>query len=64
MYRSSGDYIEQGELLGTISDPYGSRSVPVVARKTGFIVGHTNTPVVAHGDPLFHIGYEYEELRP
>ncbi len=64
MYRSSGDYIEHGELLGTISDPYGSRSVPVVAKRTGFIVGHTNTPVVAHGDPLFHVGYEYEELRP
>lgn len=63
MQRKSGDYIEQGELLGTISDPYGSRSVPVIAKKTGFIVGHTNTPVVAHGDPLFHIGYEYDELR-
>ena len=64
MVRKAGDYVEQGELLGFISDPYGSRSVEVTARKPGFIVGHNNTPVVAHGDPLFHVGYEFEKLEP
>jgi hypothetical protein len=54
----SGDYVMKGELLGTISGPYGRFEVKVNAKKTGMIYGHNNRPVVSQGDALFHIGYE------
>ncbi len=58
----SGDFVEKGEILGRISDPFGSKGMNVKSMKTGYIVGHTNTPVVSHGDALFHIGHKYVEL--
>ncbi|MFT4600810.1 MAG: putative deacylase [Arenicella sp.] len=54
----SGDYIMKGEILGTISGPYGRFEIKVKATKTGMIYGHNNRPVVSQGDALFHIGYE------
>ncbi len=54
----SGDYVMKGELLGTISGPYGHFVVKVLAKKTGMIYGHNNQPIVSQGDALFHIGYE------
>lgn len=54
----SGDYVMKGEVLGTISGPYGHFEVKVVAKKTGMIYGHNNQPVISQGDALFHIGYE------
>jgi predicted deacylase len=60
--KSSGDFVEKGEVLGRINDPFGTRAVDVKSTKTGYIVGHTNTPVVSHGDALFHVGYKYTEL--
>ncbi len=55
--KSSGSLIRKGEPLGTISDPYGARKVVVLAPREGYIIGHTNAPVVSQGDALFHIGY-------
>jgi len=54
----SGDYVMKGELLGTISGPYGRFEVNVKAKKTGMIFGHNNKPVVSQGDAIFHIGHE------
>lgn len=50
-----GDRIEEGELLGDISDPFGDRMVQVKARETGIVIGMTLLPVVSNGDALFHI---------
>jgi len=55
--KSSGAQVNKGEPLGTIGDPYGTRRVVVLAPREGYIVGHTNAPVVSRGDALFHIGY-------
>ena len=54
----SGDYVMKGELLGTISGPYGRFEVNLKARQTGMIFGHNNKPVISQGDAVFHIGYE------
>lgn len=54
----SGDRIEKGDVLGSISGPYGDFAVKVKARKSGVIYGHNNQPVVNKGDALFHIGFE------
>jgi predicted deacylase len=55
--KSSGAYIKKGEPLGTIADPYGTRKIVVLAPREGFIIGHTNAPVVSQGDALFHVGF-------
>lgn len=55
--KSSGARIKKGEPLGNIGDPYGTRRVIILAPREGYIIGHTNAPVVGQGDALFHIGY-------
>lgn len=55
--KSSGARVKKGEPLGTIGDPYGYQKVTVMASRDGYIIGHTNAPLVNSGDALFHIGY-------
>lgn len=55
--KSSGARIKKGEPLGDIGDPYGTRRLMVLAPREGYIIGHTNAPVVGQGDALFHIGF-------
>lgn len=54
--RSSGVYVNKGEILGTISDPDQTRVEYIRAKNSGYIIGHNNAPVVHVGDALFHIG--------
>ena len=60
--KKSGDYVEAGEPLGSIKDVFVAREEIVSSNRPGYIVGHTNTPVVSHGDALFHIGYDFEAI--
>ncbi|MGY9048043.1 succinylglutamate desuccinylase [Puniceibacterium antarcticum] len=53
--KASGDYVEVGDVLGVISDPFGEVEAEVLAMDTGIVVGRTNLPVVNEGDALFHI---------
>lgn len=55
--KSSGARVKKGEPLGNIGDPYGTKRVVILAPREGYIIGHTNAPVVGQGDALFHIGY-------
>lgn len=54
---SSGDNVKKGQKIGVINDPYGQEETEVLANKTGFIIGHNNSPVVSQGDALFHIAW-------
>ena len=54
--KKSGDWVESGELLGRITDPYNTYQSNVKAKTSGYIFGHNNNPVVNKGDALFHIG--------
>ena len=56
--KSSGAYVEMGEELGVVYDPFGTKSVQVKSKYEGYIIGHNNASVVNQGDALFHIGYE------
>jgi uncharacterized protein len=58
--KRSGDIVEKGEVIGTISGPYGLFEIKIKARKMGIIYGHNNQPVISQGDALFHIGYKEE----
>ncbi len=50
-----GAKIEKGQLLATISDPYGDNLVKVESRKTGIVIGMTMLPLLNKGDAMFHI---------
>ncbi|MHA7777625.1 succinylglutamate desuccinylase/aspartoacylase family protein [Roseibium sp. M-1] len=54
-FKSIGDVVEPGMLLGITSDPFGEKERNVVAGQSGLIVGRTNLPIVNEGDGLFHI---------
>ena len=60
--KQSGEYIEKGDKLGEIKDPFGTKSVDVLANTSGHIIGHNNACVVSLGDALFHIGNDFSTL--
>lgn len=53
-----GDLVRKGEVLASISDPYGQVVVPIKATTTGHLIGVNNNPVVNVGDALLHVGEE------
>lgn len=54
-YRSTGDTVREGDILGTVSDPFGEIEKDVTASVGGIILGRAQMPVVNEGDALFHI---------
>jgi len=56
--KSSGNIVTKGEPLGYVHDPNGLKSYKIVAKASGFLIGHNNAPVVRQGDALFHIALE------
>lgn len=48
-------YVEAGEVLCTISDPYGSMSKPIPAPRSGYIINISRAPMVYQGDALFNL---------
>jgi predicted deacylase len=61
--KSSGQQVKKGEKIGHLNDPFGNKSIKVIAKRDGHIIGHNNASVVNQGDALFHIGYETETIH-
>jgi predicted deacylase len=57
-----GNKVNKDQILGIISDPFGSEKIPVKAKKTGIIIGITMMPLVSNGDALFHVA-TFEDAR-
>lgn len=53
--KESGQFVHEGEILGTITDPFGNFKSKMKSKVSGFIIGHNNSPLVNQGDALFHI---------
>jgi predicted deacylase len=53
--KSLGAMVEKGELLGIVSDPFGTEEENASAPSEGIIIGRTNIPLVNEGEALFHI---------
>lgn len=51
-------YVEAGEVLCTISDPYGTMSAPVTAPKAGHVINISRAPMVYEGDAIFNLGLQ------
>jgi predicted deacylase len=57
-YKDLGDYVERGEILGTVSDPsdmFIDQGYEIRANDSGIIIGKTKLPLVSQGDALYHI---------
>lgn len=54
-FKSIGEVVSKGDLLGVVSDPFGEVEKGIEAPAAGLIIGRTNLPVVNEGDGLFHI---------
>ncbi len=54
-FKTIGEEVTMGDVLGMISDPFGESETDVIAGDTGLIIGRTNLPIVNEGDGLFHI---------
>jgi hypothetical protein len=62
--RRIGNWVEAGETIGVISDPFGQLEAPVIASQTGIIIGQSHLPVVNRGDALFHIARAEQPQEP
>lgn len=51
-----GSKVEKGQVVGTISDPYGKYEFKVKIPHSGYIIGLNHAPVVYKGDALLHLG--------
>jgi len=54
-FKTTGDAVAEGDLLGAIADPFGDVEADVRAPVPGIIIGRRNMPVVNEGEALFHI---------
>jgi hypothetical protein len=61
MHHERGALVREGEVVCTITDPFGTDGVAVEAPFTGVLVGVLETPVVYPGNPLCHIATVDEE---
>jgi len=50
-----GNKVNKDQILGIISNPFGTEKTYVKAKKTGIIIGITMMPLVSNGDALFHV---------
>ncbi len=54
-YLTDGDLAHEGDLLGSVSDPFGDTDMEIRAPFNGIIVGRATLPVVNEGDAVFHL---------
>lgn len=50
-----GKLVEKGEVIGTITDPYGKFRHKIKAKQTGYVININESPIVYQGDAIFHI---------
>jgi len=54
-FKTIGEEVAAGDVLGVISDPFGEKETEIVAEAPGLLIGRTNLPIVNEGDGLFHV---------
>ncbi|MBK8955976.1 MAG: succinylglutamate desuccinylase/aspartoacylase family protein [Saprospiraceae bacterium] len=59
--REAGTFVEKGELLAILTDPFAQRETRMHASRDGFILSHNNAPLVNVGDGMFHLAFEDEK---
>ena len=51
-----GAKVEKGDIIGSITDPYGDFEKAVRIPESGYIIGLNHAPIVYQGDALIHLG--------
>ncbi len=60
-----GNKVIKGQILGVITNPFGTEKVIVRAKKAGIVIGMTMMPLINNGDALFHIAtFEDDKQLP
>ncbi|MEX0305656.1 MAG: succinylglutamate desuccinylase/aspartoacylase family protein [Leisingera sp.] len=60
-YKSEGEFVEEGEILAFVSDPFGEVEHEIKAPIPGLIVGRAVMPTVNEGDAVYHIARVSDE---
>lgn len=55
-----GSHVNKGDVLATISDPFGKSEHKVRAPNDGYLINVNNAPIVYQGDAIFHISTQLE----
>ena len=55
--------LNKGDIIGSITDPYGDFEKNVKATHTGYIICSNHAPIVNQGDALVHITTEHKTLE-
>ncbi|MQP23868.1 succinylglutamate desuccinylase [Flavobacterium sp. LMO8] len=55
-----GSFIKKGELIATISDPYGKVEHKMKAPHDGYVINVNEAPIVYQGDAIFHVSTHLE----
>ncbi|MDA3879960.1 MAG: succinylglutamate desuccinylase/aspartoacylase family protein [Prolixibacteraceae bacterium] len=66
MFRSNiriGSFVKKGEVLGTISDPFGDFEKEIKAPNNGFILCRDHSPIINQGSALIHLTTKYEIIK-
>ncbi len=50
-----GSFVVVGQLIATITDPYGSSRFKIKAPHSGYVINVNQSPLVYQGDAIFHI---------
>jgi predicted deacylase len=53
-------YVEKGQVIGNITDPYGSFNYFVKAPNAGYIFNLNESPIIYQGDAIFHMTTKLE----
>lgn len=56
-----GQWVDKGEELMSITDPYGSFKHVMKARDGGYIINANQSPMVYQGDAVFHISTQIDD---
>ena len=55
-----GDEVKKGDLIATISDPYGKVEHKMKAPHEGYVINVNDAPIIYQGDAIFHISTHLE----
>lgn len=55
---TAGQFVEKGEVIAYITDPFGKFEQKVKAPNAGYIINANDAPIVFQGDAIFHISQQ------
>ncbi|RBW42411.1 succinylglutamate desuccinylase [Loktanella sp. D2R18] len=54
-FKADGDLVREGDVMASVSDPFGEQEEELIAPFDGIVVGRAVMPIVNEGDAIFHL---------